>query len=79
MGNFVGELDNYSEEHKKFLTSGFVCTNCNETLMKWWGVANVNCLTREGEKVPLLMAGVKGDSFECPKCKFQWPLKLPKN
>ena len=77
MGKFVGNLDGYSEEHKKFLTAGFVCTSCSETLMNWWGGANVNCLSSKGEKVPLWMARVDGHSFECPKCKFQWPLRPP--
>lgn len=78
MGKYVGALDSYSEEHRKFLTSGFICANCNETLMHWWGVANVTCLSSEGEKVSLLMARTEGHSFECPKCKFQWPARSPK-
>jgi len=39
----IGRLDKYSSIHLKFLSSGYVCPNCGETLMNWWGVADIKC------------------------------------
>ena len=77
--NTVGKFENYTDEHMQFLKSGYTCSNCGKTLMKWWGVANVNCLSSKGENISIMKARSKGSSFQCPKCKYQWPIKLTKN
>jgi len=71
----LGKLDRYSEDHQKFLASGFVCQGCNATLMRWWGVADVRCLSESGERVSLAIARIKGKAFECPKCGHRWQFR----
>ena len=71
----VGKFDHYSEEHQKFLTSGYICPNCEETLMNWWGVADVECYSSTGEKVSLAMARLKGKEFSCPLCGHRWSFR----
>ena len=56
----IGNLDGYSDEHKKFLSSGFVCPGCGIILMNWWGVADVRCYTASGKEVPLMIARLAG-------------------
>ena len=71
----IGKLDGYSDEHRRWLSSGYVCQNCNRTLMDRWGVAEVNCYAADGQRVPLLMIRIKGRVFECPKCSYRWPFR----
>lgn len=70
-----GLIDNYSEEHQEFLSSGFKCPKCQQTLMKSYGVADVNCYDKNGKKVSVSMIGFKGKNFECPKCKHRWKFR----
>ena len=72
---FVGQFDRYSDEHQRFLSSGYICQNCNRTLMKRWGVANVNCYDSDGSRVSLAIARFKGKVFECPKCHYRWNIR----
>ncbi len=72
---WVGKLDRYSEEHKKFLSSGYICPQCKKTLMKPWGFADVNCYSVSGEKIPLLKARAFSEFAECPNCKYRWKLR----
>jgi len=71
----IGKRDHYSEEHQKFLLSGYTCQHCKKTLMKWWVVPNVNCYAASGEKVPVAVARLKGRVFECPKCQHRWEFR----
>ena len=72
----IGALDNYSSEHQKFLSSGYICPHCGKTLMKRWGIADVKCYTTTGEKVPLIAARQRGEIFECPECQYRWRLRV---
>ena len=71
----IGRLDKYSDEHRGFLSSGYECPRCKQTLMRWWGVADVVCLRDNGEKVSLAIARIKGKEFQCPKCRHKWKLR----
>jgi hypothetical protein len=71
----LGKLDKYGEEHLRFLSSGFECPRCKETLMSWYGVSNVNCLGVNGEKVPVALIRSKGKTFECPRCRHTWAFR----
>ena len=71
----IGRLDKYTDEHLSFLSSGYVCPCCNETLMKWWGVSNVVCLSSDGETVPVTMIRLRGKVFQCPKCQHKWKFR----
>lgn len=71
----IGKLDKYSEEHQGFLSSGYECPSCKETLMNWWGVPNVICLDASGEKVPVVLIRIKGKKFECPGCGHRWDFR----
>lgn len=71
----LGSFDNYSEEHKAFLSSGFKCPHCQQILMKSYGVADVNCYDKNGQKVPTPLIGFKGKTFECPKCNHHWQFR----
>lgn len=73
--SFIGRFDKYTEEHHKFLQSGYKCPHCNEYLMKPYGVADVNCYDDNDRKVSLAFARIKGKYFECPKCKYRWKLR----
>jgi predicted RNA-binding Zn-ribbon protein involved in translation (DUF1610 family) len=71
----LGRLDKYSTEHLTFLSSGYECPRCKETLMKWYGVANVHCLGTNDEHVPVALIRMKGKTFECPKCRYRWEFR----
>jgi len=71
----VGRLDNYSPEHQRFLSSGYNCPSCEHTLMRWWGVSNVLCLAADGKRVPVAIARLKGDMFQCPNCLHRWKFR----
>ena len=71
----VGVVDRFTKEHKKFLSSGFVCQNCKETLLTKWWAADIKCYDVKGEKVPLMKLRLKARFFECPKCLHRWPFR----
>lgn len=73
----VGRFDRYSAEHRRFLSSGYVCPGCERTLMHWWGAADVTALTPDGHPVPLMLARAKADRFQCPKCQRTWTFRSP--
>jgi hypothetical protein len=55
----TGSIYGYSEEYKKFLSSGFKCSNCNNTLLKGIGI-----LAREN--VPFARVTV----LKCHHCNY---------
>lgn len=63
----LGRLDRYTGQHRKFLSSGFVCQNCNQTLIVKWWTAGVNCYDSKGEKVPANARKIQSDVFSVPK------------
>ena len=71
----VGKLDKYSEEHLSFLSSGYECPRCKQTLMTWWGVSDIACLGASGERVPVAFIRLKGKKFECPRCRHRWDFR----
>ncbi len=66
---------NYSEEHKKFLLSGFTCANCKEFLIKKILVADVIVYDENEKEILMLQANKKGKKFSCPRCKHKWEFK----
>lgn len=73
--NTIGILDRYTPEHRRFLSSGFVCAGCQATLTTRWLLADVNCFSPDGEAVPLMLARTKGKYFGCPRCSHRWELR----
>ena len=71
----IGRLDKYSEEHLKFLSSGYQCPGCKRTLMNPYGISNVHCLGANGEQVPVALIRIRGKKFECPKCQYTWDFR----
>jgi hypothetical protein len=71
----IGVADRYTKEHRKFLSSGFVCQNCKETLLTKWWVADVNCYDSNGDTIPIMKLRLKARFFECPKCFHRWPFR----
>lgn len=71
----MGRIDRYSDEHRAFLSSGYVCGGCRRTLMRWWGVADVAALSPQGTPVPLTQARRRADRWRCPKCQHTWPFR----
>jgi DNA-directed RNA polymerase subunit RPC12/RpoP len=71
-----GELAGWSEEFKKFYSSGYRCPGCNERLLTTFGVITVDFYSKNGNKIPLWKLVVyKADFAECPKCRHRWPVK----
>src|SRR2546421_71813 len=62
----LGRLDRYTPEHRKFLSSGFVCQNCRRTLLTKYLGADTKCYDAAGSVVPIMQARWKGKYFECP-------------
>ena len=71
----LGRLDRYSGEHLRFLSSGYDCPRCSKTLMTWYGVSNVESLSAEGERVPVMSIRRRGRTFRCPNCHHQWQFR----
>src|SRR5882724_8769632 len=71
-----GMLDRYTPEHRRFLSSGFICGSCKEFLVKNTLVANVITYDDQGNVIPMLQARWKGKYFGCPKCGHRWQARL---
>jgi len=71
----LGLLDRYTPEHRRFLSSGFICGACKEFLIKKTLVADVNVFDEQGNAIPLLQARAKGKYFGCPKCGHKWQFR----
>ena len=72
----LGKWDHYTPEHRSFLASGFVCQGCKQLLLTRYLVADVKCYDADGNQISMMYARSKGRYFECPKCKYQWTLRL---
>jgi len=72
----LGIIERYPPEHKKFLTSGFVCQSCAQTLLSKSWMADVTCYDADGEVVSIMEAKAKGRFFGCPKCNHRWPIQI---
>ena len=68
----IGLLSGYTAEHRRFLTSGFICGACSEFLIKKTLVADVVILDSEGSTLPMLQARARGKYFACPRCGHRW-------
>ena len=75
----IGIIDKYTPEHKRFLTSGFICASCKGFLLKKTMVADVIIKDAEGNEVPMLKTRSKGKYFCCPRCNHSWMFRDEKN
>ncbi len=75
----IGVLDRYSDEHRRFLSSGFICGGCGEFLIRKTLVADVIVYDDLGNRIPMLQARFKGKYFGCPKCDHRWELRKTKS
>ena len=74
-GNFLGRFRHYDKRHMAFLSSGYVCQQCGETLLNRSWMPLVRCLDSDGNPMPLMEASKKGAEFECANCHFRWPIR----
>jgi hypothetical protein len=62
-----------SDEHRRFLESGYCCQGCGKRLTNILGNLSVNFYTADGRKISLWSGGaVRSDIAECPKCGHRW-------
>ena len=76
--NTLGIVDRYTPEHRRFLSSGFVCfvcAGCHATLINSRWMADVKCYGQDGVEVSILQARAKAGYFACPKCFHRWELR----
>jgi len=63
-----------SDEHRKYLSSGYRCPSCtvaNTTL----GVVVTHFYNAEGKRIAQIAGGLlRADTAECPKCNYRWKL-----
>src|SRR5438045_9646015 len=74
-GLTLGRLDSYTEEHSRFLASGYECQRCHRCLMKWLFWPTVYCLSADDQRVPMRTARLSGRRFQCPHCEYSWPVR----
>ncbi len=73
MGAAVMGAFGISDEHRKFLSSGYRCPSCNASNTSLLGMLTTNSYSAEGKKLALIAGGaVRGDTAECPKCSHRW-------
>ena len=64
-----------SEEHKKYLNTGYCCPSCQAANTNLLGSITTSFYAADGHKVPLITGGaLRGDTAECPKCGYRWKL-----
>ena len=69
----IGKLDRYSEEHMRFLSSGYLCPQCNEVLVKGLlSMPTVVIYDENDNTISALKARSKGKYFGCPHCGHRW-------
>lgn len=62
-----------SDEHKKYLSSGYRCPSCDAANTNFLGMVTTNYYSADGKKIALIGGGaVRGDIAECPKCGYRW-------
>ncbi len=74
----IGLIDRYSLEHRRFLSSGFICGGCRGFLIKKTLIADVQIMDANGGEVPMFMARSRGKYFKCPRCGHQWEFRQAK-
>jgi ssDNA-binding Zn-finger/Zn-ribbon topoisomerase 1 len=74
-----GFLHGYSEEHKKFLSSGYKCPECGKTLLNRLGFITVNFYSKDGARIPLAVGQISGEIVECPNCNHRWNMRGKSN
>ncbi|MBD2358738.1 hypothetical protein H6G41_29785 [Tolypothrix sp. FACHB-123] len=68
-----GSIYGYSEEYKKFLSSGYKCFKCNKTLLNRLGFINAKFYSKDGTEIALATVGFRRDVvLECPDCNHRW-------
>ncbi len=74
----IGVFDRYTEEHRRFLCSGFTCGSCHEFLIRKSLLADVVTYDPQGNEVPMFKARAQGKQFGCPRCGHRWDIRLTK-
>jgi hypothetical protein len=73
MGSTLMSAFGISDEHKKYLSSGYRCPSCNASNTNFLGQMTTRFCDAEGKKLMLIAGGaVRGDTAECPKCGYRW-------
>ena len=73
IGSGVMSVFGASEEHRRFMASGYCCQKCGARLMNLLGYMNVRFYAADGRKISQWTGGaVRADIAECPKCGFRW-------
>jgi hypothetical protein len=70
-GKFLG----WSDEQRKFCSSGYRCPKCQKRLLNSWGIATIRFHDRKGERVPPWLALLQAETAQCPECRYRWRVK----
>src|SRR5271165_7283702 len=64
-----------SEEHKKYLASGYRCPKCAAPNTNIFGTLQTHFYDSDGKRIMLMTGGaLRGDTAECPKCLYRWKM-----
>lgn len=73
LGAVGGSIYGYSEEYKKFLSSGYKCLKCNKTLLNRLGNFNGKYYSQDGAQIAYPAVVFRRDVVvECPDCAHRW-------
>lgn len=80
IGAVGGSIYGYSEEHKKFLSSGYKCFKCNKTLLNRLGSVNAKSYSKDGTEIAIGTIGFRRDVvLECHDCTHRWNMYSKSN
>lgn len=87
VNGYIFNLLGYSEEHKKFFSSGNKCPRCSKFF--WTGISGLDFYSKDGEKLsplskiahnafavykPVLGIELSAEFAECPECSYRWSI-----
>ncbi|MCD6048695.1 MAG: hypothetical protein K0Q55_98 [Verrucomicrobia bacterium] len=75
----IGRIDHYTEEHRRFLSSGFICGSCKEFLIRKSLLADVITYDAQGNEISVFRARKQGRQFGCPRCGHRWDIRHVKS
>jgi hypothetical protein len=62
-----------SDDHKRYLSSGYRCPSCQGPNTNFGGQLTTKFYSADGKKLMLITGGaLRGDTAECPKCGYRW-------
>ena len=72
-----GKLFGWSDEFRRFYSSGYRCPSCGKRLLSPFGTITLNFYSIDGQKMPMWQfALLRADVAECPKCGRRWKVRV---